>query len=212
MPPAAVTHQPGPGRAPAPPHLPLPCIPPHPTRCPGDGLPASSSPRRGMGPARLRQQPSPLLNNRVLSWRGPPSPAWAEHSCPRPPAPAPRHGRFLRVPAWHPPPPSSTRRPPRARGDVVPRPSLVPGPGAKAGAASPRAGVGAGGAAIQEAHRKLLEAAPEINGRRRIPQRFLRRPVPPPPARFPRGGEAGPGEGEPAELPLPSPQSARAPT
>lgn len=127
MPPAAVTHQPGPGRAPAPPHLPLPCIPPHPTRCPGDGLPASSSPRRGMGPARLRQQPSPLLNNRVLSWRGPPSPAWAEHSCPRPPAPAPRHGRFLRVPAWHPPP---QQHPTPTAGTGRRRPSAVPRAGA----------------------------------------------------------------------------------
>lgn len=144
VPPAPVTHSPGawhPGRAPAPP----------PRLDAGRMLARPAAPHNGAGRA---PQPSPL-NNRVLSRLRPP-----RRRGQRIPARGPRSGpAALGVPTQPPAIPGPRRGHGATPIRVVPR----AGPGAKAGA-----GVGAGGATVQETHRKLLGAAPEINGGRRI--------------------------------------------
>lgn len=119
----------------------------HPGRAPA-APPSPARTPRGCCPGRQPPNNGPGRST-IGSCLGAAAPAaWAAHSsCPRPPLPAPR----LR---------GSQASPRRSPLPGVPR----AGRGARAGAALPVPG----GAAIQESHRKLLGAAPEIKGGRRI--------------------------------------------
>lgn len=134
---------------------------------PGSRAPRPAWVPRGCSPCRQppdngagRAPPPSPLNNRVLSRRGRPGGVGSAF-LPAAPAPAPR--------LWgSQPSPLRSPDPPRARGDTGAR---CPSSGARCQSGSSFAacaGVGAGGATIQETHRKLLGAAPEINGGRRI--------------------------------------------
>lgn len=126
---------------------------PHPARVPQGCSPGQQPPT--MGPAGPRSR----RHSTIGSCLGAAAPAaWAAHSCPRPPL-RPR-GSGGPNPA-----PGSPRPPPRGRGDTGPR---CPSSGARCQSGSSFAGVRAGGATVQETHRKLLGTAAEINGGRRI--------------------------------------------